>query len=364
MEANFIKCKHCGKEIEVSEALSHQIEEKISEKVKLQTRKDIESDLSEKFQENLKNLEKEREEERQRNKKLTLQVSELLDETRKLRRKDEERDLEMKKKLAFEEEKIREESRKKALEEHSLLDQEKEKKLRDALTQIEEMKKKIQQGSQQTQGEVLELEIESKLKLEFPQDEIQEVKKGQRGADAVQTVFDKLGRKCGVILWESKNATWSDKWIGKLKEDQRQAKADLAVLVSVNLPKETSTFSYINGVWVVGISSFLSLALALRFNLVSLFHERKSSEGKDEKMKELYEYLTGSEFKHRVEGIVESFGNLQDDIEKEKRWFNSKWARQEKEIRKVIDHTHGLYGDLQGVTGRSLQEVKSLELPE
>lgn len=231
------------------------------------------------------------------------------------------------------------------------------------MTQIETLRAKIQQGSQQAQGETLELEIESKLKSEFPADKITEVKKGQRGADVLQEVVDRLGRSCGLILWESKNAQWSNDWIEKLREDQRQAKADLAVLISVNLPKGIESFVYREGIWIVGWKHFIPLSWALRFNLVSLYHERQSSEGKDEKMKILYQYLTGTEFKHRVEGIVEAFSNLQEELEKEKRYFNIKWARQEKEIRKVIDHTHGMYGDLQGVIGKSLPEIKTLELP-
>ena len=222
----------------------------------------------------------------------------------------------------------------------------------------------MQQGSQQSQGETLELELETKLRSEFPTDTVTEVKKGQRGADVIQTVIDKLGRSCGSIIWESKNAQWTDGWIAKLKEDQRQSKSDIAVLVSVNLPTGVETFSYKDGVWIASWKHFLPLALALRFNLVSIHHERQSAEGKDEKMKVLYNYLTGNEFKHRVEGIVEAFGNLQTELEREKRWFSVKWAKQEKEIRKVMDHTHGMYGDLQGVIGKSLPDINTLELEE
>src|SRR5581483_10525177 len=129
---------------------------------------------------------------------------------------------------------------------------------------------------------------------------------------------------------------------------------------SVNLPKEIK--SYKDGVWITGLNNFLDLAWALRYSLISVYHERSSSKGKDEKMKILYEYLTGNEFRLRVEGIVESFTNLQEELEREKRWFNVKWARQEKEIRKVLDHTHGMYGDLQSVIGKSLPEIKTLEI--
>ena len=263
-----------------------------------------------------------------------------------------------------EEEKIKLEVKQKFEDEHKLKDSEKENKLKDALDQIETLKTRIQQGSQQSQGETLELELESKLRSEFPTDIISEVKKGQRGADVDHEVVDKLGRKCGKILWESKNAEWSNGWLSKLKEDQRQAKADLAVLVTVNLPDGVDNFVYRDGVWIVSWKHFIPLSWSLRYNLVSLYNERSSSEGKDEKMKILYQYLTGSEFKNRVEGIVDAFTNLQEELEKEKRYFGVKWARQEKEIRKVIDHTHGMYGDLQGVIGKSLPEIKSLELTD
>lgn len=362
--ANTIICKNCGTEIEVTEALTHQIEEKVIETTRIKLKEETEKEVELKFVSKFSNLEKEKEEEKARNKKLSSQIDELLDETRALRRKDEDRELEMKKKLLESEESIRNEARRKAEEEHQLKDTEKEKLINDLKKSLEDAQKKATQGSQQTQGESLELTLETKLRQEFPNDEISEVKKGVRGADITQLVVDKLNRKCGSILWESKNAKWSDGWIEKLKEDQRQAKADLAVLVSVNLPEGISTFNFVRGVWVCGWTSFVPLALALRFNLINIYFEKQNAVGVDEKMKVLYEYLTGNEFKHRVEGIVEAFGTLQDDIEREKRWFSSKWARQEKEIRKVIDHTHGMYGDLQGVTGRALPEIKSLELPE
>jgi len=339
---NIIKCKNCGTVIDVGEQLAHDIKESVV----LEERKKAQNEVDEV------------------RRKFTNDMSKLLDEIKTLREKDEMRDIEMKKKLMESEETIRNEAKRKAEEEHQLKDTEKEKLINDLKKSLEDAQKKATQGSQQTQGESLELTLETKLRQEFPNDEISEVKKGVRGADITQLVVDKLNRKCGSILWESKNAKWSDGWIEKLKEDQRQAKADLAVLVSVNLPEGINTFNFVRGVWICSWTSFVPLALALRFNLINIYFEKQNAVGVDEKMKVLYEYLTGNEFKHRVEGIVEAFGTLQDDIEREKRWFSSKWARQEKEIRKVIDHTHGMYGDLQGVTGRALPEIKSLEISE
>lgn len=350
---NLIKCPHCGKNFEAGEAFTHQIEKEVSATFERKYKKE--------FVEEKEKIEKEAKEKTAR---LMVQISELLDEIKKLRQKDEEREIEMKKKLLDEEGRIKEDARKKFEEEHKLIDLETKKKLSEALEEVENLKAKIQKGSQQTQGEVLELEIEEKLKKEFPTDQILEIKKGQRGADISQEVYDKLGRRCGVILWESKNAEWSDGWISKLKEDQRQAKADISVLISIKLPEGIESFGYKDGVWIVGWKYYTAVAWALRYNLVSLYHEKQASIGKDEKMKILYDYLIGPEFKNRVEGIVDAFSKLQEELEKEKRYFNIKWARQEKEIRKVIDHTHGMYGDLQGVIGKNLPEIQSLKLED
>lgn len=360
---SFIKCDKCGNEIEVSQALTHQIQEEVIKKEKENLEKEAKQKAQEEFAVELEKIKNENEDEKIRNKKLLTQIDELLTEQRKLRERDEEREIEMKKKLLENEESIKRDVRKKIEEEHELKDVEKEKLIQDLKKSLEEAQKKANQGSQQTQGEVLELTIERKLKEEYPQDTINEVKKGVRGADVIQEVFDKNGVACGSIIWESKNAKWSETWIAKLKEDQRQAKADLAVLVSVDLPEtiKEKGVGYRNGIWIVSPNFFLNLSLSLRFNLVNIYHEKENLNAVDDKMKVLYKYLTGQEFKLRVEGIVESFSILQEDIEKEKRYFATKWARQEKEIRKVIDHTHGMYGDLQGITSRSLPEIKALE---
>jgi hypothetical protein len=211
---------------------------------------------------------------------------------------------------------------------------------------------------------VLELELEALLKKEFPNDIISEVKKGQRGADVVQTVVDKNGQTCGVILWESKNAQWQEPWIKKLRENLREAKAQLGILVATNYPKDIGLFKYRDGVWITGREAMINLASALRFDLIHVRQVKQLNVGKNEKMEIMWEYVTGTEFINRIGAIVESYTNLQLDIEREKRWFTLKWARQEKEIRKVIDSTHGVYGELQAVSGRGLQTIKQLEAPE
>jgi len=370
-----IRCPKCGEDFEIGEAFLKQIKEEVLgeerekqaqeiEKIKEEVKKQAEERLGRDYENLIGQLREEAKEERERNKKLLAELEDLTSQVRQLKRREEEKELEMKKRLVEEEEKIREEVRKKTLEEHELKDREKDEKLRAFERQVKELEAKIQQGSQQLQGEVLELELEEVLRREFPSDEIEEVKKGQRGADISQRVFDKKGRFCGLILWESKNAVWSEDWISKLKDDQRAVKADLAVLVVSQPPEWLNVFQYKDGVWLAVRKMTVPLAWALRFDLVRLTTERLANTGREKKSEILYNYINSQEFRSRVEAVIEGFVELQEEMERERRWFQTKWAREEKQLRKIIDHWQGMYGDLQGVVGKSLPEIGSLRLGE
>lgn len=302
-------------------------------------------------------------EERERSKRLLKQLEDLTAGIRALKRKDEERELAYKQQLAGDEDRIRDETRKNVAQEFELKGREKDKHLADALHQVEELKAKMQRGSQQAQGEVLELETEELLRHEFKDDEVTEVKKGRRGVDVVQKVSDRRGRFCGTILWETKNAQWTETWLPKLRADQREAKAQIAVLVAVQPSPGVETFLYRDGVWIVQRRHAKDLAVLLRYSLIQIYAERANLEGKDEKMEVLYQYLTSVEFQHRIQAIVEGFSYLWTDVEREKRWFATKWPGKRRKIRKIIDSTQGMYGDLQAVTGRSLAAIPVLEAP-
>ena len=120
----------------------------------------------------------------------------------------------------------------------------------------------------------------------------------------------------------------------KLRADQRGAKAQIAVLVSTHTPTDIETFANRDGVWIVKRRYVRDLASLLRHSLIAVYAERANQAGKDEKMEILYGYLTSVEFQHRVQAIVEGFTYLLSDVEREKRWFATKWARQRKRFAK------------------------------
>ncbi|WON74877.1 DUF2130 domain-containing protein [Nitrosospira sp. Is2] len=228
---------------------------------------------------------------------------------------------------------------------------------------IEELMRRAEQGSQQLQGEVQELALEHLLRSRFPLDEIQPVPKGEFGGDVLHRVVGGGGKTGGTILWETKRTrNWSDMWLVKLREDQRAAKAEIAVIVSQTLPKGVATFEMLDGVWVTHPSAALPVALILRHSLLELALARQSSEGLQTKTEMIYQYLTGPRFRQRVEAIVEAFTTMQDDLDKERKVIMKQWAKREEQIMRVMSATVGMYGDLQGIAGRSLQEIEGLEL--
>ena len=228
---------------------------------------------------------------------------------------------------------------------------------------IEELKQKAEQGSQQLQGEVQELELENLLRAKFPYDTIEPVPKGEFGGDALQRVVSPSGQQCGTILWESKRTrNWSDGWLAKLREDQRTAKADISVLVSQALPKGVESFEIIDGVWVTSPRAALPVATALRHTLLQVSMARQVSEGQQTKTEMVYQYLTGPRFRHRVEAIVEAFTSMQEDLDKERKAIMKQWAKREGQIERVMEATVGMYGDLQGIAGKSLQEIDGIEI--
>ena len=257
----------------------------------------------------------------------------------------------------------RQQARREAEEQLKFKVMEKEHTISAMQKQIEELKRKAEQGSQQLQGEVQELELEALLRAKFPHDRILPVPKGDHGGDVLQCVVNPVGLACGTIIWESKRTkNWSDSWLAKLREDQRTAKAEIAVIVSQVIPKEVETFDLIEGVWVTHPRAVLPVAMLLRQSLFEVAAARQASEGQQTKTELVYQYLTGPRFRLRIEAIVEAFSSMQEDLDKERKVILKQWAKRDEQIDRVMQATVGMYGDLQGIAGKTLQEIEGLSL--
>src|SRR3989344_8392169 len=369
-----IICPNCKKPIPLTEALSHQIQEKYQkayrqrfedEKLKLEAnlRTQLERKIKSEMEFQIKDKSEEIGELRKQNKALHDQLLEINRLMRQLKTENEQRQIELEKRLAREQDKIRLEEKKRSGEENRLKFLEYEKKIQDISKVKEDLERKLEQKSQQLQGDVLEIELKNILNREFPYDEIKDVPTGIKGADILQIVKNNFGRSCGTIIWESKRTkAWSDGWINKLKEDQRRIKAEVAVIVSQVLPDGVKRFTQKAGVWVGDYESITGLGLLLRNTLLELATVKSSVVGKQEKKEILWNYLTSTEFRQRLETIHDTYQQEKVYLDKEKEFFRRKWAREEKNIQLLMENLLGMHGDLQAIIGRSLPEMKGLEM--
>ena len=288
--------------------------------------------------------------------------AELLKKQRELDDAKRELDLTVEKRVQENLTEVRTQAKREAEEAERLKVAERDQKIASMQRTIEELQRKAEQGSQQLQGEVQELELENLLRTKFPYDTVEPVPKGEFGGDTIQRVVSPAGVLAGTILWESKRTkNWSNGWLAKLREDQRTANAEISILISQALPEGIETFDVIEGVWVAHPRVLIPVATVLRNTLIEVSTARLINEGQQTKAEMVYQYLTGPRFRQRVEAIVEAFSGMQEDLDKERKAIMKQWAKRSEQIERVMGATVGMYGDLQGIAGKSIQEIEGLE---
>lgn len=365
-----VTCPYCNKSFSIDEALGHQLSSEIEEKLKKEFNQKWVLQKEKLAEEAKKNAEGEMKLLREENEKRSKEAAEAREKEigwiKEKRAFDEEKErfeLEKQRQIEEERKKIREKVELEMVERYSMKEKEKDHVIDSLRKSLEEAQRKANQGSQQLQGEVQELELEGLLKINFPLDSIEPVGKGITGADVIQRIYDNTGRMCGAIVWESKRTkNWTEGWVQKLLDDRRSIKADVAILVSTVLPEGLKKFGPYDKIYVTGFENLLEVAKIIRLKIIELCYAKLSVEGKNDKKEILWSYLTGHEFKGRVEAMVEAFSMMRESVEKEKKFFANKWARDEKTIQRMTDNLLGMHGDIHGLVGTSLPEIKSLEL--
>jgi hypothetical protein len=239
----------------------------------------------------------------------------------------------------------------------------KDAQLQSMQVQIEELRRRGSQGPQQLVGDVLEIDLLETLQDACPTDRFERARKGQRGADVLQTVLSSSGFVCGTILWESKRTkNWSEPWLAKLREDQRDEKADIAALATESLPEGVSTFSLREGVWVISLAEVIPVAWSLRHLLIEVAGIRRAGALADSSKDHVFTYLTSAPFRQRITRVVEAYGEMRSELEKEKRSASTQFSKREKQLDRVLGGITGFYGDLQGIVGSGLPPVDGLML--
>lgn len=400
MHPNTFTCPHCSQPIELTEALTHEIRESVRKEElpqiiarekalaekenELTSRaKDIEKTVSDKVASERTKLESElltklqsqvatemtalqtqiqsKDKELEESKKLELKLRQ---ERQSLEQEKANLELSVQRRLDEEREAIRRDAAKAIEEKHKLDEIKKDHTINVLREEVENLRKKIELGSQQAQGESLEVELENILKAAFPFDIIEPVAKGARGADCKQIVRNASGQVCGVILWESKQTkNWSDGWVQKLKDDALEAKADIGIILTAVLPKGIEYFGHLDGsIYVTNYSCLRGLALALRQGLLNVASVRLSEKYRQDTQALLFNYLTSQEFKNRMEAILGPFLTMQSDLDSEIRTTQTRWKKRQKQIERVISGISGFSGELEGILGNSFSQLNALDM--
>ena len=350
------------------EAKRQAIDEQVSEQLKTERKKIAEAEKAKIVAEQGEQTKALEEELREKTKKLQetqKQELELRKQQRQLEQEAKEIKLTVQRQIDEERKKIEEQASREAAEKGQLKLREKDDQLAAMKRQIDELKRKAEVGSQEAQGEALEGALQDVLQQTFPFDAFEEVKKGARGADIIQRVHNRTGKECGTILWESKNTKDFQKpWIEKLKKDQQDANTSIAVIMSVALPKEINSFGIYEGVWVSDYESVVGLATALRHGLIEVARQKLVTAGRDSVKDVIYEYVTGHEFAMHIKAVVNAFGLMQGQLDKERRAMEKIWKAREKQISTILDNVTGMYGSTEGMVGnqKALPEIETLSL--
>jgi hypothetical protein len=376
MSADVVACPNCGGRIPVSKLLTEQIrtdlerdfaERLSSEGAKLREQSDrqlsqersrIEGDAMKKAEAKtrgeIERIQREAKGQSDMVRKLTGQ----------LEVKEREVETELKKRLQGARKQLESEIAERLEDEYRGKEVEAQRRLSDARTQITDLKRKLDDSSRQMQGDVSEGRLVDVLARAFSSDDVQPLSKRGGGADVLQRVHSHNREECGAIVWESKNtAQWSNAWLPKLRQDQRRVKADVAVLVSVARPKGCGRLELIDGVWVTDLALAVGLATVLRSHLIQLRQYRDVAPGTAEKYAVIQRYLASTEFRQRIEAMVEAFQTMQKDLENERRSAERHWGQREKHLQMVVENVSGMYGELRAIAGPTLARVRRLELP-
>jgi len=386
--SGLIKCPNCKTEFEPTDAFREELQRELRDKAKewqdkkekefllkeqawqqkLQDEKQkIQSELQQSiqktiaadFENKVKILQQTVSDNEEKLKTARLKEFEFLQKEKALKEKEEEIELDVQRKLLQERESLKTQFQKEEQEKFILLEEsyklkekEWEKKLEDQKKLADEMKRKVEQGSMQLQGEVQELLLEELLKSNFPFDIIEEVGKGVKGADCIQTVKNNLGFIAGKIIFESKRTKeFQQEWIEKLKKDMRQLGADVAVIVTQALPKDIDRFGEKEGIYICSFSDVKSVVVLLRNALIKIYDTKKSQENKGDKMIMLYDYLTGNEFTEQWKAIREGFMSIKTSIAKERDAMEKIWKAREKQLEKVLLNAAHIHGSIEGIAG-------------
>ncbi len=376
MKKQTVNCPKCNHRFEVSKLLEHQIEERLrstleteqsewrdKERARLERKLRAElKDASSLEMQELREALVEKDSALRKSQKLELEVRR---KARELEQKAETFEVEKARILDQERDRIQRAADLKAEEKHKIKLHEKDLQLKSLSEKIDELQRKSEKTSQELQGTAQEVCLLDALQTNFVEDGFLRVGKGRKGGDIVHTINANT-RKCGIILWESKNtASWSSSWLEKARNDRNAERADIAIIVTATMPADTNGAVNMDGIWVCDFKTAPILAAALRNGLIELSRVQATLENRSDMTDVVVRYLTSLEFKQRIERVCRTLVAMKAQVEKERtqtiRWFSERDAQ----LNLIAEDVHGFRGELEAMLQTSLPGTDRVaSLPE
>jgi len=381
-----VVCPSCGKEFPIENGITRQtikhyeteyqrtlderakeLEQSLSEENESRIKKlqaDTESKLKKEFAEQRALLEEDLETQKASIKTFRANEIKLLREQKQLAEDKQNFELQMERELRDATKEIEKKVTEAESQRFELREAEYKKKLDDALKTNVDLTRKLLQGSQQLQGEILELQLEGVLRETFKHDNITEISKGVRGADIIQSVCTRTGQTCGTIIWEAKRTqNWSEKWVAKVKDDCLAQNADIAVIVTTNLPKDCDDlFTIRDGVWVCSETIVRPVAETLREILIQTSVLKLQSEGSTRKADLIYSYLGSTQFAQNMRSVFQNFVEMETDLNREKRAMLKTWKKREVHLERAGISMTNVVAQIQSLAQNTLPELE--DIPE
>lgn len=388
-----VRCPHCGREVQLDEAIAHQVaaplradweaemRQQIGEEVRIAYASDLEAQRAE--HQELEGRLRQRE---GQIKELKAQEAGLLRERRKL--EDEKEDLEREKEQMRDEirrqeragaedrarqhaeedlrrtqETYQEQLRRKE-QEHGTRTRQLEDQLKRVSAQLEEAQRKSATGSRQQEGIARQDLFGEELQRRFPTDLITVTPLGKRGPDVRQVV--RVGHlECGVILWECKRtAAWGPGWPGKLTGEVRRAGARFGVIVSEVLPPGMDGSGSIGEVWACDYGHAWDLATGFREAIIAAYRHVAANAARAGIAGKVYDYFATGPFEARYKAGEQALDRWRQGHDQEQRATQQRWKREERimdEIREQV--LQGIVLDIIGLGGE-IPPAARAELPD
>ena len=217
----------------------------------------------------------------------------------------------------------------------------KEKQIQDErnLKKIAELESNLKQKSVELQGEIQEERLQDILEDLFPEDDFEDISKGKKGGDCIQTINYKNKTKIAKIYFESKDVkSFSEEWPDKLLKDMNaKGVANGIIVCSLRcMPKDYSKrISKVNRLGnSITIIPFVRQTIHAVIDGIRSILILKARENKEHEipavMQKCYQNLNSPNFTTPIKIMVSEIKRMEDQFDSDVRSHELSMAKKKK----------------------------------